>query len=330
MITRWLKSVLVIGILVSPPVSAKEPDDADVVASAPGRIEGASDVMSIGTGATGVIDKVLITEGDRVTKGQALVQISCKAIEAELRQREAEAAASDVALVRLKAGARDEEVAIQVAVVGVSEARATEAKNTFDRLTSLPDGVTSRAKLLESERDSKMAAAELLEARGRLRMLQAGARGEDIAEAEAKNASAAAAVDQSRARLDQCTVRAPVDGTVLTTNATPGQFVAATSASILLKMVDDRVQRVRAEVDERDLQKVCVGQHAKVAADGFKGVSLSGTVTLIDPGMGRRTVLSGDRGEKADRDVRELLVTLESEEIRWPIGLRVLVFFSKC
>jgi hypothetical protein len=68
----------------------------------------------------------------------------------------------------------------------------------------------------------------------------------------------------------------------------------------------------------------------QITADGFKGVTLSAKVTQINTGLGRRAILSGNPAEKADRDVRESLLTLESNAIRWPIGLRVLVFFMRC
>jgi HlyD family secretion protein len=330
MIAQWLHGVVVMGILTGTPIVAKEAGQDDIIASAPGRVEGANDVMPIGTAATGVIREVLVKEGDHVTKGQVLVQFDCRGIEAEVRQREAEVTAADLALTKLQSGARDEDVAIAMSAVTVSEARADEAEKAFQRLKSLQEGIASRARIQETERDTKMAAAQLLEARERLRLLQAGARGEDIIEAEAKKAAAQAAVDQARARLDQCTVRALVNGIILTTNATPGQYISSTAPALLLRMVDDSILRVRAEVDERDLQKVCLGQRAQVTADGFKGASLPAKVTQINPGMGRRTILTGERTERADRDVRELLLTLESGETRWPIGLRVLVFFLKC
>jgi HlyD family secretion protein len=328
MMALKLLSAFVIGMLAFDPMVARSQND--IAASAPARIEGASDIMPIGTAASGVIREVLVKEGDHVVKGQVLVQFNCRAVDAEVRQREAEAAAADLSLTRLKSGARDEDVAIAMAQVTISEAKADEAEKSFQRLKALQEGTASRARLQETERDSKMSAAQLLEARERLRLLQAGARGEDIIEAEAKKEAALAAVDQARARLDQCTVRALSNGIILTTHVTPGQFISSATPAPLLRMVDDTVLRVRAEVDERDLQKVCLGQRARVTSDGFKGDALSAKVTQINPGMGRRTIQTGDRADRADRDVRELVLTLDSAEKRWPIGLRVLVFFLKC
>jgi multidrug resistance efflux pump len=316
-----------VGLLAALPTAA---DTADIVASAPGRVEGANDIIPIGAAVTGVIERLIVKEGDRIKTGQVLLQVDCKVIEAEIHEREAEVQAADMALKKLKAGARDEELALAVAEVRASEARAEEAKKAYERVQSLPEGVSTRSRLNEVERDSKIAEALFLESRERLNMLQAGARGEDVGEAEAKKAAAVAALEHARAELDQCTVRSPINGVVLATYAMPGQFITTAAPATLLSVVNDGVLRVRAEIDEYDLAKICLGQHAEVTADGFKGTTLSAEVTQINPAMGRRTILSGDPAEKSDRDVREALLTLDSNTIRWPIGLRVLVVFARC
>ena len=104
-------------------------------------------------------------------------------------------------------------------------------------------------------------------------------------------------------------------------NVTPGQFVKETAASApLLKMVDDRVMRVRAEVDERDLQKVCLGQRAKVTTDAFKGVSLTAEVTQVSPRIGRRTIPDRRSRRRGGRDIREVMLTFESKTRDGPLG----------
>jgi multidrug resistance efflux pump len=222
MIKRCWQVLFSVGLLAALPTAA---DTADIVASAPGRVEGANDIIPIGAAVTGVIERLFVKEGDRIKSGQVLLQVDCKVIEAEIHEREAEVEAADMALKKLKAGARDEELALAVAEVRASKARAEEAKKAYERVQSLPEGVSTRSRLNELERDSKIAEALFLESRERLNMLQAGARGEDVGEAEAKKAAAVAALEHARAELDQCTVRSPIDGVVLATHAMPGQFL---------------------------------------------------------------------------------------------------------
>ena len=264
----FLTAVITV-IFIATPSFAKDVDR--VVTSAPGRIEGANDIMTIGSAAAGVIKEVLVREGDRVKKDQALVRFNCAGIEAEIKRRDAEAMAFETSFKRIKAGAREEKLSIAAAEVGVSEVRADDADKALQRVRALAEEVMTKARLEETERDAKIAAAQVRIARERLRLLRQGARSEDIIEAEAKFTAALAGAEESRTRLDQCTVRAVRNGIILTTHVTPGQYIASTTPTMLLKMVDDSEYRVRAEIDERDLEKICIDQPAKVTADGHRG-----------------------------------------------------------
>src|SRR5215217_4801946 len=132
MIARWLPGLLLASCAASPVFG--EPLNANTIASAPGRIEGASEIIAIGTAASGIVKELRVGVGDQVTKGQVLVQISCDIIQVEVRQREAEAMMADAALSRVKTGARDDEIAIAIAAVQLAEARAEEAQRTQQRL----------------------------------------------------------------------------------------------------------------------------------------------------------------------------------------------------
>jgi multidrug efflux pump subunit AcrA (membrane-fusion protein) len=89
-IKRCRPVLFIAGLLAALSAQSKELDTADIVASAPGRIEGANDVTQIGVAATGIIEKLFVKAGDRVKAGQVLVQVNCRVIEAEIREREAQ------------------------------------------------------------------------------------------------------------------------------------------------------------------------------------------------------------------------------------------------
>ncbi len=95
----------------------------------------------------------------------------------------------------------------------------------------------------------------------------------------------------------------------------------------LFSLADDSVRRVRAEVDEWDVGKVKLGQRTIVSADGFPGRQFDGRVIELGHVMGRKTVLSGDPTEKADRDILEVIIELDQSAKELPIGLRVTAQF---
>ena len=74
--------------------------------------------------------------------------------------------------------------------------------------------------------------------RKKLALLKAGSRAEDITEAKARRDSAAAFLDEGKAELDQCTVRAPAAGTVKLL-ATVGELVSIYAPAPLVQFTSD-------------------------------------------------------------------------------------------
>jgi multidrug resistance efflux pump len=191
--------------------------------------------MLIGTAATAVVKEVLLEPGVRVRAGDLLVALDCRPIEAELEARRALLASSEALAERARNGPRVEEIAVAEAAVGYSTARAEEARRTFERTQALREGVSvTQARVLETQRDARITAAQLEEARARLALLRAGTRVEEVADAKARRDAAAAQMAETQARLDQCFVRAPVDGAVVEIFVTPGQLVSSAVPTPLL------------------------------------------------------------------------------------------------
>lgn len=291
-----------------------------------GRVEGNSDILSLGTSATGTISELLVAGGDRVKAGQRLVQVECGNVARELEARKSDLAASEAALLRTVHGPRPEEVDIGVANVNLAIARREEADKAFQRTQLLREGVTvTRVQIDQAERDARIAAALLDEVRAKLALLRAGSREEDIAEARARRDAAKSRVDEAVTRLGYCAVEAPIGGMVLSTNVTPGQLVSPLAPVTLLTMADDSRRRVRAFVDERDMSKVCQGGRARISADGVPGMQFDGIVEDVGA-----AVVPNPYTTSAARQFRQVMLAVPDNPQQVPIGLRVSVQFAPC
>ena len=78
----------------------------------------------------------------------------------------------------------------------------------------------------------------LVDARKKLALLKVGCRFEDIAEAKAWRDRAAAFLDEGKADLDQCSVRAPAVGTIKVL-VTLGQLVSTYAPTPLVQLTPD-------------------------------------------------------------------------------------------
>jgi multidrug resistance efflux pump len=188
--------------------------------------------------------------------------------------------------------------------------------------------VAARSMLDEAQRDYDVAEARLKEAHRQEELVNAPPVSEDLAKADADVTSAENRLRTVSERLSKCTVKAPITGTVLRVLLRPGEAFSTITPKPLFTMSDLSGRRVRAEVDEKDVTKVRVGQRAVVTSDAHSTRKFYGTVSRLAASMGRKKVASGDPAEKADRDVLEVMVDLDETANQLPVGLRVVVRFT--
>jgi|SRR5581483_4868302 len=321
----WLLPII---CTLVPAIAASESTNSRIAASAPGRIEGSSDMISIGASITGIVEGVLAHQGDHVTAGQVLLSIVCDDQKALLAMRTAEHEATSSVYRRLVNGARKEEREIAQDELALSEARLAEAQARLNRSTTLTisNAVSASVKDVD-DRDTRMAAAQREVARSRVNLLAAGTREEELAEAKARDIAAFHAIEVAKAELEKCDVKSPVTGVLLRKNVSKGELVSIYYPKPLMVVSETQSYRVRAEVDEHDLAYVRVGQTVDVVIFPKDQVRLRGKVTQVAPVMGRRQILTSDPADKSDRDVVEVLIALDMKPENIPIGLRVSVLF---
>jgi HlyD family secretion protein len=123
------------------------------------------------------------------------------------------------------------------------------------------------------------------------------------------------------------TIRAPIDGTVLQVNVKAGELAAPGSVQPLLLLANVSALRVRAELDERDLGSIKIGQAVSVRAPAFPGREFEGKVSsiapLVEPG---RLEVRGSRNQN-DVDVVEVMVEL-TRPGPLTIGMKADVYFQ--
>ena len=303
-------------------------NSSKVIAASPGRVEGASEPVEIGAGADGVIESVMVKEGQFVEKGSVIAQIACHDVDAELKQAIAERDAAEQRRSRLLAGSRPEERELAAQKVETAKAVLEEAVRFYDRMKPLAaKDAVPQASLDKARRDFGVAQSQVQEALRNQRLIDAPPMKEDAARADAELNAATERVRVSQEKLAKCVVRTPISGAITRSFAKPGESFSTVMPRPLFTISDVSSRRVRAQVDERDIGVVKIGQVVEIAADAYSGRTFKGTVVQIYPALGRKTVLTGDPAEKSDRDVLEVLIRLQSDGRVLPLGLRVAVQF---
>ena len=106
-----------------------------------------------------------------------------------------------------------------------------------------------------------------------------------------------------------------------------GESFSTVTPRPLFSLADTSARHIKAEVDERDVDKVSVGQTVIIQADALEGKKLRGSVARISAMMGRKSINTGDPSDKSDRDILEAVIDLDDSSRPLPIGLRVTVQF---
>lgn len=298
-----------------------------VVAAAQGRVEGRSDAVEVEASADGIIQTLLVREGQWVARDQVIATLSCDNLDSEVRSLQAAIEATKQARLRILRGSRDEERQLAEENVRSAKILLDQAQRQNDRMQLLfaSDDIPRQA-AEAAKRELDTAESAWKTATERQKLVNSGPLPEEVAKADAEVASVEEKLGGITAQRQKCIVRSPINGTVTHVNLQVGEAFSTVIPRPIVTMADLSARRIRAEVDERDLGKVHVKQRARMRAEGFSE-PFGGTVSWTSVVMGRKTARSTDPAERSDRDILETLIVPDPGAPALPMGLRVVVEF---
>jgi HlyD family secretion protein len=307
-------------------VSASGPNASSAgstLIAAPGRIEAVSEEVRVSSELSGRLRIVRVEEGDRVQRGQVLAEIENNDYRARVAEAEAGLAQREAELRRTVNGARTQERREAEASMQAAKAVLNNAKNEAERRRGLADrNVISRDEAERYERGYQVARAQYEQAAQHFALIDAEAREEDRAHAEAAVGTARAQLAEARAYLEKSYIRAPINGVILRKLRHNGESVSTQFDSPVITMADDSILRVRLDVDESDVSKLRAGQRAYVTAEAYGTHKFWGRVFRVGNILGKKNVRTDEPSEHVDTKILETLVELDPGQ-HLPLGLRV-------
>jgi HlyD family secretion protein len=226
--------------------------------------------------------EVKAAPGDRVKKDQLLVKLDDDEPQADVRAKKAALNEMKAALAKLKAQPREEERAEARASLNSARVSVREYREAVKRLDALIlNGHTSEAAYRSARASLLRYEADVLAAEARLQRLLKQPVALEIAEAEARVATAQANLESSQAELEHYTVTAPLDGVVSWLDVHPGT-VSRPGTTVWGEILDLRELDVRCDLTPEQADGVRVGQAAGVRRPGAPPESyLSGRVVSV-------------------------------------------------
>lgn len=312
-----------------PSRSAADPAAKKWEATAPGRVEPASGEIRLSPLAPGQVARVLVAPNDKVFAGELLVRFSDEEARARLaeaqahllmRQRAREDETKKGPAERRRAGDAVAEGERALAEAQAKLDQAVEVARDAARQPAEDAAVTAARNALITARDELRKRREALSAAEQTAGLPNFPESEvDIARAN---------LSLARIALERTRVRAPIEGRVLQVNARPGEAAPAPAQEPLVVLGDVSSLRVRAELDERDLGKIRIGQAVSVRANAFKDRIFAGKVARISQFVGpSRLNAPPARGKLNDVNVVEATIDL-TDPGSLLVGMEVDVYFE--
>ena len=265
------------GTKIDPSKLAKvERGDLAKSVVATGKIEPITKV-EVKSKASGIVKKLYVDYGDKVTKGQVLAELDRDEIRARVDQARAQLEASTASLDGTRAD-------LERAKVDAESPDVPLLKRAYERAQGMAkDGVVSASALDDAEKNFKMALNKQNVAKAQLLVLQA-----KIGQAQGQMEQDRANLKQLEEQLSYTTIESPLDGIVLSRDVEIGDAVSSilvlgSTATLVMTLGDTSEVYVKGKVDESDIGKVYLGQPARIKVESFKDKTFTGKATKISP-----------------------------------------------
>jgi len=293
-------------------------------AAAPGRVEPKGRELRIAAPAPSIIKNVLVGVDEKVKKGDLLLRLDDDDLTAKLAALKAQVAVkiADRDDAKAKGNALDRRKAEDA--IYAAERDAFEARMDLDRTLADFKLFKTNAGDVTKARDAVAAAADRVE-REQQKLKRVESRDlPALTREEAAVAAARAEVTAVAASLERLRVRAPADATVLKVDAKTGEMAGTSGPLVLLG--DAEHLQVRAEVEERDVRKVFVGQTAIVKSEAFPDRTFDARVAATAKTLGSPQLTSRGPRKHTDVDILEVVLDVEAGAPLLP-GMRADVMF---
>lgn len=235
--------------------------DLEAIVSASGKIQ-PKRLVNISADTSGRVVNLAVNEGDRISKGQFLLQIDPKSLRTRVEGGTAALQAAEASLDQLRQTVETARVQLQHAQQNLRRQRelATEQLNTREALD-------------RAEHDAQAAESTLRE------------REKQINAQEARIGQERATLDSARYDLSKVRIESPIDGIVTRRNIQEGETAVIgtmnNAGTVLLTLADMSVIQAEIEVDETNMPLVAIGHVAKVSIDAIPDRTFKGRVTEI-------------------------------------------------
>lgn len=238
-------------------------------------------IVAVGTKLSDRVLKVCAEEGDIVKKGQVLVVLDNRSIQARKLAASAKVALMKAHYDEMLAGSRTHDIESQRARTAQATATLERARRDYERIKTL---MKENAGISQADHDavqsSFLAAQSALKAEEEtLALKMEGYREEEKRSAKAQWEAAQAEEKELAVLAEDCVIKSPVDGMIAQKLAREGELVNV--GQKLFSVVDSHDIWLNVRVEETKIGRIQPNQDVEFTIDGYTGRKFYGKVYQI-------------------------------------------------
>jgi HlyD family secretion protein len=265
-----------------------------------------------------------LEEGMRVQKDEVLAVLESVDYQADYDHCKATVSSCWQKFLELYTGNREQEIKQARASLDEMEANRKQLYLDWRRNSRLRGSAVAERDLEVAEALYKAMERRVEQMKQAYGLMLEGPRVERIEASWADLEQAEADMIKARWRLDNCVIRAPISGTILTKKAEIGNLVnpiAFSGSTALCEMADLSELEVEIFVEEREIAKIFKNQLCRVRAEAYPERLYDGRVSRLMP--------TADRGKSAIPVRVVLTVPREEEGVYLKPDMGAVVSFLK-
>jgi HlyD family secretion protein len=258
--------------------------------------------VQVGSQVSGQIKELFVDFNSAVKRNQLIARIDPETFQAKVNQAKAEVESARATVLNQEAQVERARADVETARAALAEAKAQTARarvsvvdtkrdlgrkrelsrrelialSDLDSAQAAYDSAEAALEAAKAKEQSLLAAVGSAEAQRRVTEAQ-------LAATRAQVAQKQAALRQAEVDLEHTSIRAPVDGVVVSRQVDVGQTVAASlQAPVLFTIAQDLTKmQVETSVDEADIGRVRLDGGASFTVDAFPGETFPGRIVQI-------------------------------------------------
>jgi len=264
----------------------------------------------------GLIERILVSEGQWVEPGEPLARIASRVHEKNLKAAEGQLEEAKAQLRLLNAGAKPEEIERARAAVSTAETALAWSRPRAERFHQLyGEKIISDQEHDNALRQRDLDQRALVEAQANLQLVLSAARQESVQAIEAQIASLDALVRNYKVDVQRTVLKSPIAGVVVTPRVEQlaGTYLKPAQRDLVLEIEDSRVIRAEVQVPETGVADIRVGAAVEFVTWAYPDTSFHGLVVSIAPVAGADSSTSRVYEQPAGRS--EITVTNATERV---------------